>query len=65
MIYGYKHYRTTKWLSPKSRYGTKQKHGYEGELKWTNISTRSFALYNEIVDYFFMTNMKFYSGHRG
>ena len=37
----------------------KQKHGYEEELKWTNISDKTFALYNEIVDYFFMTNMKF------
>lgn len=28
-------------------------------MKWTNISDKTFALYNEIVDYFFMTNMKF------
>lgn len=39
----------------------KQRHGYgnEYELKWTSISEKTFPLYKEIVDYFFMTDMNF------
>lgn len=37
----------------------KEKHKYIGELKWTNIHESTFSLYNELIDYFFMTDMKF------
>lgn len=37
----------------------KEKHHYKDELKWTNISDKTFAIYNDIVEYFFMTNMQF------
>ena len=60
MIYGYVSIPYNEMvLAKKQIREIKQKHGYEGELKWTNISDKTFALYNEIVDYFFMTNMKF------
>ena len=60
MIYGYVSIPYNEMaLAKKQIREIKQKHGYEEELKWTNISDKTFALYNEIVDYFFMTNMKF------
>ena len=60
MIYGYVSIPYNEMgLAKKQIREIKQKHGYEGELKWTNISDKTFALYNEIMDYFFMTNMKF------
>lgn len=37
----------------------KVKHGYKGELKWTNIHDKTFEMYKELVEYFFMTDMKF------
>ena len=37
----------------------KAKHNYEGELKWTNVHDATYPMYNELVDYFFMTDMKF------
>ena len=37
----------------------KAKYGYEGELKWTNIHDKTFEMYKELVEYFFMTDMKF------
>ena len=37
----------------------KAKYGYEGELKWTNIHDKTFNMYKEIVEYFFMTDMNF------
>ena len=37
----------------------KAKYGYEGELKWTNIHDKTFNMYKEIVEYFFMTYMNF------
>ena len=37
----------------------KTKHNYSGELKWTNIHDATYPLYNDIVKYFFMTDMKF------
>ena len=55
MIYGYVSIPYNEMaLAKKQIREIKQKHGYEGELKWTNISDKTFALYNEIVDYFFM-----------
>ncbi len=37
----------------------KAKHNFSGELKWTNVHDKNYALYKELVDYFFMTNMNF------
>ena len=37
----------------------KEKHHYSGELKWTNVHDATFPLYNEVVEYFFMMDMKF------
>lgn len=37
----------------------KKKYHYEGELKWTNVHTASFLMYNELIEYFFKTDMKF------
>ena len=51
MIYGYVSIPYNEMaLAKKQIREIKQKHGYEGELKWTNISDKTFALYNEIVD---------------
>lgn len=60
MIYGYVSIPYNEMaLAKKQIREIKKKHGYKGELKWTYISDKTFPLYNEIVDYFFMTNMKF------
>ena len=37
----------------------KAKHNYVGELKWTNVHDATYPMYNELIDYFFMTDMKF------
>lgn len=37
----------------------KNKYGYRGELKWTNVHEATFQMYNELLDYFFMTDMNF------
>ena len=37
----------------------KQKYRFKGELKWTNVHDATFPLYNQLVEYFFMTDMQF------
>jgi len=37
----------------------KDKYNYAGELKWTNIHNATYPLYNELIDYFFTTDMNF------
>lgn len=37
----------------------KAKYGYDGELKWTNIHDKTFEMYKELVEYFFLTDMNF------
>lgn len=37
----------------------KMKYNYQGDLKWTNVHEATFPMYNELVEYFFMTDMKF------
>lgn len=37
----------------------KAKYKYEVELKWTNVHDATFPMYNELIDYFFMTDMNF------
>ena len=38
---------------------SKEKHGYHGELKCTKVHEATFQMYNELLDYFFMTDMNF------
>jgi hypothetical protein len=60
MIYGYVSiaYNQMK-LAKKQIAQIKEIHDYKGELKWTNISEKTYPLYKEIVDYFFMTDFNF------
>lgn len=37
----------------------KAKYNYTGELKWTNIHEKTFQMYKELVEYFFLTDMNF------
>ena len=37
----------------------KVKYNYEGELKWTNVHDATFPMYNELIKYFFTTDIKF------
>lgn len=37
----------------------KQKYNFNGELKWSNVHEATFSMYSEIVEYFFLTDMKF------
>lgn len=37
----------------------KEKYQYIGELKWTNIHEATFHMYNELIEYFFMTDLNF------
>lgn len=37
----------------------KRKHFFKGELKWSKLSKSQFNCYKEIVEYFFMTDLKF------
>ena len=37
----------------------KEKYGYTDELKWVNIHDKTYQVYKELVEYFFMTDMQF------
>ena len=37
----------------------KEKYNYTDELKWINIHDKTFQVYKELVEYFFMTDMQF------
>ena len=37
----------------------KVKYNYKGELKWTNVHDATFPMYNELIKYFFTTDIKF------
>lgn len=37
----------------------KEKHNFFSEIKWSKVSHSKYALYNEIVEYFFETDLKF------
>ncbi|MBR1901986.1 MAG: DUF3800 domain-containing protein [Bacteroidaceae bacterium] len=39
--------------------GIKEKYGYTGELKWVNIHDKTYQVYKELVEYFFMTDVQF------
>lgn len=36
-----------------------KRHGFEGELKWTNVHEATLLMYQELIDYFFMTGICF------
>ncbi|GAP71478.1 hypothetical protein SAMD00024442_127_3 [Candidatus Symbiothrix dinenymphae] len=60
MVYGYVSIAYNQIKLAKSHINQiKKNHGYDGELKWTNISDKTYPLYKEIVDYFFMTDLNF------
>jgi len=37
----------------------KAKYHFGGELKWTNVYDKTYPMYNEILEYFFMTDLNF------
>lgn len=37
----------------------KRKHYIKGEMKWGSISKSQFVFYNEVIEYFFMTDLQF------
>ncbi len=39
----------------------KKKYNFNGELKWTNVHDATYPMYHELIEYFFMTDMKFRS----
>lgn len=60
MIYGYVSVASNQIKMAKEQIkAIKAKHHFDGELKWTNIHEKTYPLYKEIVDYFFMTDMNF------
>lgn len=36
-----------------------KRHDFRGELKWTNVHEATLSMYQELIDYFFMTDIKF------
>ena len=37
----------------------KKKHNFYGEIKWSNVASSQFQFYKELVDYFFVTELRF------
>lgn len=37
----------------------KDKHGFGGEMKWSNINKKTLPVYEELVEFFFRSNLKF------
>ncbi len=60
MLYGYVSIASNQIkISREQIKAIKTKYNYNGELKWTNIHEKTYEMYKEIVEYFFMTDMKF------
>jgi hypothetical protein len=60
MIYGYVSIAYNQIELAKSQIkDIKNRHNFDGELKWSYISNKTFSLYKDILDYFFMTDMNF------
>ncbi|SDN65636.1 Protein of unknown function [Prevotella communis] len=60
MLYGYVSIASNQIkISKEHIKGIKEKYGYTGELKWTNIHEKTYPMYKELIEYFFMTDMKF------
>ena len=60
MIYGYVSiaYNQIKMAKEQIK-AIKNKYNYTGELKWINVHEKTYVMYNEIVEYFFMNDMQF------
>jgi len=43
----------------KAIHDLKQKYNFKGEIKWTNVSNSNHLFYNELIDYFFSTDLYF------
>ncbi|MFA7418395.1 MAG: DUF3800 domain-containing protein [Melioribacteraceae bacterium] len=37
----------------------KEKHKFKGEIKWANVSKSQYPFYNELIEYFFATDLQF------
>jgi hypothetical protein len=60
MIYGYVSIASNQIKIAKEQIkAIKKKYSYVGELKWTNIHDKTYLMYKELVEYFFMTDMNF------
>lgn len=60
MIYGYVSIASNQIKIAKEQIkAIKAKYSYTDELKWTNIHDKTYQMYKELVEYFFMTDMKF------
>ncbi len=60
MIYGYVSIASNQIKIAKEQIkAIKAKYAYVDELKWTNIHDKTYLMYKELVEYFFMTDMKF------
>ena len=60
MIYGYISIASNQIKIAKEQIkAIKAKYGYTDELKWTNVHDKTYQMYKELVEYFFMTDMKF------
>jgi hypothetical protein len=60
MIYGYISIASNQIKIAKEQIkDIKTKYGYAGELKWTNIHDKTYLMYKELVEYFFMTDLNF------
>jgi hypothetical protein len=60
MIYGYVSIASNQIKIAKEQIkAIKKKHNYVGELKWTNVHEKTYLMYKELVEYFFMTDMNF------
>ena len=60
MLYGYVSIASNQIkISKEHIKAIKEKHNYTGEIKWVNIHEKTFEMYKELVEYFFMTDMKF------
>ena len=60
MIYGYVSIASNQIKIAKEQIkAIKAKYNYTDELKWTNIHDKTYQMYKELVEYFFMTDMKF------
>lgn len=60
MLYGYVSIASNQIKIAKEQIkAIKQKFGYEEELKWINVHEKTLPIYKELVEYFFMTDLKF------
>ena len=60
MLYGYVSIASNQIkISKEQIKAIKEKYGYTDELKWVNIHDKTYQVYKELVEYFFMTDMQF------